>query len=112
MADLIPQRFREAREYLGVTRDQVAAALHCSPLLIEGLEDGGVEPSAAFLVQLSRLYHRPAEWFTGEFTFSPSPGLLGKVENLTTRDRDAVLDFAEFLQCSAALKAREVPADG
>jgi transcriptional regulator with XRE-family HTH domain len=100
MPEIIPARIREAREYLGFTRDQAAEALHCSPLLIAGLEEGGVEPSEGFLVKLAQFYRRPAGWFTGEWEHHPDPDMVRQLnENprLTEGDREAVLDFAEFL---------------
>lgn len=107
MTDL-SDRLREAREYLGFTRDQVADALHCSPILIAGLEEGGVEPFEGFLVKLGKLYCRPLEWFRGESKFQPSPELLRHLENprLTDGDREAVLDFAEWLQGAGPMPKR------
>jgi transcriptional regulator with XRE-family HTH domain len=110
VAEIIPARFREAREYIGFTLDQAATALHCSRLLLESLEDGGVEPAEGFTVQLCRLYRRPLKWFTGESEFQPSRRVLAQVEKLTEGDRAAVLDFAEFLQGAgpAPASAREL----
>ena len=100
MSEIVPDRFREAREYLGFTRDQVAEALHCSPLLIAGLEEGGVEPFEGFLIKLAKLYQRPMEWFSGESSYQPSAWIKPALENprLTDQDREGILDFDEWLQ--------------
>lgn len=98
MPEVVPARFREAREYIGLTVQDVATAIPCSPLLIEALEAGGADPGPEMLDRLGRLYRRPVAWLLGETTFQPSPGVLRLVKNLGDGDREAILDFAEFLQ--------------
>lgn len=91
-------RLREAREYIGLGRERAAEALGCSLLLVESLENGGAEPGPEMLERLGRIYMRPVAWFRDESGFTPSPELLRQVERLTPHDREAMLDFAEFLQ--------------
>lgn len=93
-----PARLAQAREYVGFTVEQVAAALDCAPLAIAMLEAGTAAPDETMLERLARLYRRPVTWLQGETTFRPSPNLLRKVENLHPGDREAILDFAEWLQ--------------
>jgi len=89
---------REAREYLGLSRADVATACGWKVDRLVALEDGtGAPVTGLELRKLSGLYHRPVEWFSGESEFNPSPDLLRQVESLTPGDREAVLDFAEFL---------------
>ena len=100
MADdppILPARLLEAREYLGFSVDQVARALSCSPLIIEAIEAGEAKLPGEMLRKLSRLYRRPVAWLQGEVLFQPSPELLREIENLTPGDREAILDFHEFL---------------
>lgn len=91
-------RFREAREYLGFSRDDVDAAIGWPEGSVAALEDGSCTISGEHLRKLSRLYRRSAAWLRGETAFTPDPALLRSVENLTPGDREAILDFAEFLQ--------------
>jgi transcriptional regulator with XRE-family HTH domain len=94
----VPDRLREAREYLGFTREDTAAALRCSPLLIEALEAGTADSRAEMLERLAAFYRRPVSWLCGVSDFQPSPEMLRKVEGLSAGDREAILDFAEWLQ--------------
>jgi transcriptional regulator with XRE-family HTH domain len=99
MSDL-SDRLRQAREYIGFTREAAAAALKCSPMLVTAMEVGTADPGPEMLEKLAVLYRRPVGWFTGEWEFRPGPDMVRQLnENprLTEGDREAVLDFAEFL---------------
>ena len=98
-ADALAARIREAREYIGFTVTDAARYLGWSPVLIEGIEDGAVTPDNGRLTALGELYRRPVEWFRSEFRFEVPAWMAGQVENLHPGDREAVLEFAEFLQC-------------
>lgn len=102
-----PGRLREAREYLGFTREQVATVLHCSPLLIEAMENGTAGPGPELAAKLVNLYRRPLWWLCGETRFQPSEDLLHKVEGLHPGDREVILDFAEWLQDAGPAPRRE-----
>lgn len=92
-------RLREARVYLGFSQDDVANATGWHVDRIITLEDGTGGPATGLeLRKLSRLYRRPVAWLCGETTFQPGPEMLHQVENLTDGDREAILDFAEFLE--------------
>jgi transcriptional regulator with XRE-family HTH domain len=91
-------RLREAREFLGFTDAQVTKALGLPPGRLQALESGGGPVTGQELRRLSRLYTRPVPWFSGESSFQPSPALLRKVERMPEHDREAMLDFAEWLQ--------------
>jgi hypothetical protein len=98
--NLSAARFREAREYLGFSRDDVDTALGWPAGFTAAYEDGAMEPRAATLAKLGKLYRRPVGWFTREWEYHPGPDMVRRLnENprLTDRDREAVLDFAEFL---------------
>lgn len=99
MSGVKPERLREAREYLGFTREDVAGAMGWDAARLAALEDGaGGRLTGEELRKLSRLYRRPVAWLSGEDTFRPGGDLLRQVEPLSEHDREAVLDFAEFLQ--------------
>lgn len=103
-----PGRLREAREYLGLTREDVAKVLPCPPQFIESLENGTTGRIKGKVVRrLMKLYRRPLWWLCGETRFQPSQDTLRKVENLTPGDREAVLDFMEFLQDAGAPPSRK-----
>lgn len=92
-------RLREARELLGLTRDDVASATGWHVDRVITLEDGTGGPITGLeLRKLSRLYRRPPAWFSGETTFNPGTDLLRQVEDLHPGDREVVLSFAEWLQ--------------
>jgi transcriptional regulator with XRE-family HTH domain len=94
----LSDRLLEAREYIGFTREGAAAALECSPALVAALEEGGADPGPEMLEKLGRLYRRPVTWFRGEFRFEPGPGITRMLEGVKDPgDREAILDFAEFL---------------
>jgi len=90
-------RLREARVYLGFNRDEVAAAMGRERSWVDDIEHGRTQVTGEELRKLSRLYRRPVGWLQGQAEFQPDAGLLRQVENLTEGDREAILDFAEFL---------------
>jgi len=98
MADILAGRLREAREYLGFTREQIAGRLGWPAADLERLEGGRTTITGEQIRKLSRLYRRPVAWFSGESRFEPGADLLRKIEHLEGGDRDAVLEFAEWLQ--------------
>lgn len=105
MADETPAavsagRLREARVYLGFSRDDVSGAMGRERRWVDDIENGRQRITGEELRKLSRLYRRPVGWFTGEWEHHPDPDMVRQLnENprLTEGDREAVLDFAEFL---------------
>ena len=94
-------RLREAREYIGFSQGDAASAMQREPGWVDDIERGRQQVTGEELRRLSRLYRRPVAWLCGETTFQPSAEMLRQLnENprLTEGDREAVLDFAEFLQ--------------
>lgn len=89
---------REAREGIDLTRDQAAAVLRCSPLLLKAMENGTASPGPEMLERLGRLYRRPAAWFTGESQLIPSPGTLQRTEGPHPSSRGAAPGPAGFPQ--------------
>jgi transcriptional regulator with XRE-family HTH domain len=99
-------RLREARVYLGFSRDDVSGAMGRERRWVDDIEHGRQPVTGEELRKLSRLYQRPVAWLCGETTFQPDPDLLRQVENLTEGDREAVLDFAEFLEGAGPMPER------
>ena len=91
-------RLREARVYLGFNRDEVSGAMGRERRWVDDIEHGRQQITGEELRKLSRLYRRPVAWLCGETTFQPDVKLLRQVEHLGEGDREAILDFAEFLQ--------------
>lgn len=104
---VLASRLLEAREYLGVTREQVAGRLGWSVDQLTRLEAGDTGISGGDLRRLSRLYRRPVAWLCGETSYQPSAAELRAVEGLSEGDREAILDFAEFLHGAGPAPQRE-----
>ena len=106
-------RLREAREYLGFTVEQAAARAGMTVFTLQLLETGGYTPAKRTMKRLAAAYLRPVDWFSGDWEWTPSPELLRRVEHLSEGDREAMLDFAEFLQGAGPApeltRKREVP---
>jgi transcriptional regulator with XRE-family HTH domain len=92
------ERLHEARDYLGFSQDDVAGAMDRERGWVDDIEHGRQRVTGEELRKLSRLYQRPVAWLCGETTFQPGPELLRQVEHLDEGDREAMLDFAEFLE--------------
>ena len=102
-------RLREAREYIGFSQDVTASVMRREPGWVDDIEHGRATVTGEELRKLSRLYRRPVPWLCGETTFRPDPEMLRRLnENprLTDGDREAVLDFAEFLQGAGPMSER------
>lgn len=108
MPEVQPARLLEAREWIGFTREQVAARCGWDVDRVITLEDGtGGRPTSLELAKLVKLYRRPLWWLCGETRFQPSEDLLHKVEGLDPGDREVILDFAEWLQDAGPAPRRE-----
>lgn len=100
-------RLKDAREYLGLSQDDVATALGISRPAVTNIESGNRKVEAVELDQLAKLYGRPVNYFlSGE-----SKEVLEKVafyartfKDLSEKDLDEVARFAEFLRASGASK--------
>lgn len=106
MGKVVPGKLRWAREYLGFSPEQVAGKLECTVGELAVIEDDTTPVSGERLRQLSRLYRYPVAWFCGETRFEPDEAIVRILEGIRDEgDREAVLDFAEFLSVAGpALK--------
>lgn len=106
-------RFREAREYMGLCLMEVAGFLHADIDDIANLEAGGSHDfSPSEMEALSRLYSRPLAWLLGEQPVPPVqvPAKVAQLmedHDLSDHDRREVIAFVEFL---VNRKAIQVPA--
>lgn len=107
-------RLREAREYLGLSQDEVAKYLGIPRTALSHIESGQRRIDALELKKVAVLYKRPVASFTGE-----SEGDEGMPEDiahlaraaagLSERDRQELNRFAEYLRARAQ---SEGPSDG
>jgi transcriptional regulator with XRE-family HTH domain len=105
----IAQRLKEAREYLGLSQQEVAAAVNVPRSGISLMESGQRRVDSLELKMLAKLYQRPVAFFTGE---QDEPILAGdvamlakQVSKLSDEDRTELLRFGEFLMQRSRSKA-------
>lgn len=106
-------RLRDAREYLGMSQDEVAAALKLSRPAITNIESGSRKVEAIELDQLAQLYGRSVTYFlSGEQadqTSSESVAFFARtLTGLSEKDLAEVARFAEFLRAGNASKKSSV----
>lgn len=96
----IATRLKEAREYLGLSQQEVADAIKLPRSAISLLENGQRGLESTELKALARLYQRPVSYFTGE----EAAEVLGDVailakqaSQLSEQDRAELLRFSQFL---------------
>lgn len=102
-------RLKEAREYVGVSQDRVAAYLGIPRSAISEIESGKRNISAIELQKLSKLYQRPVSWFTDDIVQGVPEDvefLARMASELSDNDRSELQRFAEFL------KSKSQVADG
>lgn len=100
-------RLREAREYLGLSQDEVAAALKVSRPAVTNIESGTRKVEAIELEQLARLYGKPVGFFlNGEQAKLDSKVAFAAraLQGLSSKDLEEVARFAEFLRASGGSK--------
>ena len=102
-------RLREAREYLGLSQDEVAKALGVPRPAISLIESGQRKVDALELKKFAEVYQRPVTDFTGDVEIdAPIPEavqhLARAAAKLTDSDQAELLRFAEFLGMKAPAK--------
>jgi transcriptional regulator with XRE-family HTH domain len=109
------ERLREAREYLGLSQQEVSELLGVSRPAVTQMESGRRKVSTLELRAFARLYRRPYEWLVGEGTDQSADdavtqALYRTTRELSERDRAQLLNFAQFL--SGAGGPPPAPEDG
>jgi len=99
-------RLRQAREYMGLSQDDVASVLGLSRPSVTNIELGSRKVEALELNKLSKLYRRPLEYLLTGLEPPPSGPeqlvfLARAVKGLSDKDMEEVARFAEFLKQSA-----------
>jgi transcriptional regulator with XRE-family HTH domain len=109
---VLGERLKEAREYVGLKQDDVAKKLGIPRSALSNVEAGARKVDAIELAQLAKLYQRPVAWFTGEDSSSASDKMPAEVAHvaraaaaLSHQDRQELARFADFLKSRARTKA-------
>lgn len=97
------ERLRDARKYLGLKQEDVAAYLKIPRTALGDIESGQRRLEAIELTRLAKLYKQPTTYFTGEDAagadLSPSIAHLArKAAELSEKDREELNRFVEYLQ--------------
>ena len=97
------ERLREARKYLGLKQEDVAAHLKMPRTALSDIENGQRRVEVLELVRLAKLYRQQMSYFTGEDVLAaPLPAdvacIARQAKNLSTQDREELGRFAEYLQ--------------
>lgn len=99
------ERLREARKYLGLKQDEVAAYLKIPRTALTDIENGQRRVEAIELTRLAKLYRQPAAFFTGEDEAAALPvdvaHLARRAAALSMQDRDELGRFADYLRTRA-----------
>lgn len=97
------ERLRDARKYLGLKQEDVAAALNLSRTALVDIESGQRKVEALELIKLAKLYKQSVTHFTGEdATAAELPAgvahLARQAATLSDKDQEELRRFAEYLR--------------
>lgn len=102
------EMLRQAREYMALSQDEVAKAVGIPRAAISLIESGQRKVEALELKKFAAVYDRPVSYFTGEERGVRLPEevehLARAAASLSSKDREELTRFAEFLQSRAAPK--------
>lgn len=105
----LAQRLREAREYVGLSQEDVAATLGISRPAVTNIEAGVRKVEAVELDKLSQLYGQTVAYLlTGESskTDAKVAFLARATQGLSEQDLEELGRFADFLRSSGKSKRR------
>jgi transcriptional regulator with XRE-family HTH domain len=103
------RRLREAREYVGLSQEEVAFALSISRPAVGNIEAGARKVEAFELSKLSELYGRTVDYLlTGDAPVGDTrvAFLARATKGLSESDLDELARFAAFLKNSPKSKRR------
>jgi transcriptional regulator with XRE-family HTH domain len=97
------ERLRDARKYLGLKQEEVAAYLGLTRTALVDIESGQRRVEAIELTRLAKLYEQPVSYFTGEDAAAAAlpasvAHLARQAAELTDQDREELSRFAEYLR--------------
>lgn len=108
------ERLREVREYLGLSQEFVAKQTGIPRPAISAIENGKRRVEALELNALAALYRYPVTYFLEGALAEPASirAIAREAVGLTDRDREQVLQFAQFLKSyGRARGSGSTPAD-
>jgi transcriptional regulator with XRE-family HTH domain len=96
-------RLKQARKYLGLKQEDVAAHLKIQRTALGDIESGQRRVEAIELTHLAKLYKQPVSYFIGEDTAAAAlPAsiayLAREATKLSDQDRDELSRFVEYLR--------------
>jgi len=96
----LAERLREAREYLGLSQQFVADHTALPRVAVSAIENGKRKVEALELEALAALYKYPVTYFLEGALEEPASvrALAREASELTERDREEVLRFAQFVK--------------
>lgn len=98
----LAERLRQAREYVGLSQDDVAAQLKLSRPVVSNLESGQRKVEAIELRRLAEMYGKTVEYFlTGlsqGATNEEVQFLARATKGLASEDMDELKKFADYLR--------------
>jgi len=100
-------RLKEAREYLGISQDEVAVALGIPRPAVTNIESGNRKVEAIELDQLAKLYRRSVSYFLSGDTAGVPENVAfyaRTFKDLSEKDLNEVVRFADFLRASGTIK--------
>lgn len=107
----LAELLKQAREYLSLSQDEVAKAVGIPRAAISLIESGQRRVDALELKKFAAVYQRPVTYFTGDEVVEAT--LPAEVEhlaraaaNLSSKDREELARFAEFLQSRATMESK------
>lgn len=100
------ERLREARKYLGLKQEDVAAYLKIQRTALGDIESGRRRVEAIELTRLAKLYKQPVSYFVDEEAGAAAlpPGvahLARRAAELSDTDREELGRFVEYLRARA-----------
>lgn len=107
----LAELLKQAREYLSLSQDEVAKVVGIPRAAISLIESGQRRVDALELKKFATTYQRPVSYFTGdEIAEATLPAevehLARAAANLSSKDREELARFAEFLQSRATVEQK------
>jgi len=100
---LVSARLRQAREEAGLSQEDLATRLGMTQVGYSGLERGRTLISLETLAEVCRIVSKPITFFTGmgqvevQGLAPATRELVGIMENLPEREKQAILGYARFV---------------
>lgn len=109
---VLAARLREAREFLGLSQEEVAKALQVPRASVSAMEGGKRKVSSLELRDLAALYRTSVDRLLGTEDVPPEEvldesarALFRATRDLTTDERQRVVQFAQFLRSAGRAPA-------